>query len=152
MYYYGNPPALFTWFMNAPTHAWREWDLKILSNKFLNPFHILYISNDYIHIFLGFRQLDPFEGCEAVADTALTGVEEGFDEGTDVLDLSSTKSTTQKPTTTRRTTTTTRRTTTTTRRPTTTRRTTTSSPDRPYVYPTRPSLIGFDEEVKSHIE
>ena len=103
-----------------------------------------------IHTFLGFRQLDPFEGCEAVADTALTGVEEGFDEGTDVLDLSSTKSTTPKPTTTRRTTT--RRTTTTTRRPTTTRRTTTSSPDRPYVYPTRPSLIGFDEEVKSHIE
>ena len=105
-----------------------------------------------IHTSLGFRQLDPFEGCEAVADTALTGVEEGFDEGTDVLDLSSTKSTTPKPITTRRTTTTTRRTTTTTRRPTTTRRTTTSSPDRPYVYPTRPSLIGFDEEVKSHIE
>jgi len=88
----------------------------------------------------GFRQGDPFEGCSAVSNTALNGDESTFpgaDEGTDVLLVSA-----PAPTTT---TTTTRRTTTTTR--TTTRRTTTSTTtERPYVYPTRPSLIGFDED------
>ena len=87
---------------------------------------------------IGFRQLDPFAGCDAINALAGEPSQPNADEGTDVLDVASPGII--PSTTTTRSTSTTRRTTT------TTRRTTTTTPDRPYVYPTKPSVIGFNDD------
>jgi len=85
----------------------------------------------------GFRQGDPFGGCEAALGTSAVL---DLSEETQTSTTTTTTTTTRRPTTTRRTTTTTTRRTTT-----TTRRTTT---DRPLVFPTRPRVIGFNNEGK----
>merc|ERR1711953_666310 len=85
----------------------------------------------------GFRQGDPFGGCEAALGSAVLDLSE--ETQTSTTTSTTTTTTTRRPTTRRTTSTTTRRTTTTTRRTTT---------DRPLVFPTRPRVIGFNNEGK----